>query len=379
MSRPEDRLFNKHPFKHYRRTYARAEVRWGAAILAGLTAIAAWVFWKGQNPDPTLIPDEVPSLPRRGEVVERSLAAAGQGGALGVDSEGPAPDKASRGPLPDDLAPSGFSEKNLATFTPENLYVKINGRAGYYKSYGFEELVFVTLEHNEDASQVIDVEAYRLSDSKNALGAFAGEAGESAKTEVLVTGGLLRLDQNALYIARGQHYVRLIGSDASPATQSVLKTMSEKLKGALTGDELPWSYALFGKLGASPAQIAVVPENAFSFGFAKDVHKAGLGDDLEVFAVRTASANDARALAKKFHDGFLSLGDDDGGFAKDQFLGLYSGASASKSTVVGVKGAATLKEAKAKMAELASLTAALKPAANATESRADDEGGYDEE
>jgi hypothetical protein len=348
VPRKEDRLFTKQPFKLYRRTYSRAEARWGVVILVGLAALTAWVVWKGANPDPSLFPDEIPGLKNRAP-------------AASVD----------RGVVPEGLAPDGWRERNLASFDPTNLYVKINGREGYYKQFGFERLVFLTLEDESDATRAIDIEAYELTHAANALGAFAGETPEGATPEVLED-GLVRLDQNALYVARGEHYVRCIAGDASEATQAALAGIRAKLLAGIEGEALPWSYGLFLKLGATPAKIAVVPEDAFSFGFARDVHKAELGEDLVAFVVAKSSAGEAEKMAAQFVEGFMTYGEKSGDFVKDRYLNLLAGTRVEGRFVLGVRGAADEQAAAGTLDKLAAAVSELpasaaQPAAPAEE------------
>ena len=79
----EDRLFVRDGWRHYRRTYSLAEVRWGLVVLGALILVGGWVFWKGRHPDPTLFSD----------------------GAALLKSAAPPP--ADRDPLPQNLAAAG--------------------------------------------------------------------------------------------------------------------------------------------------------------------------------------------------------------------------------------------------------------------------------
>ena len=47
--------------------------------------------------------------------------------------------------FPTGIAPKGWREQHIAEYNPDNLYVKIDGREGYYKALGFKKLHCVTL------------------------------------------------------------------------------------------------------------------------------------------------------------------------------------------------------------------------------------------
>ena len=67
---------------------------------------------------------------------------------------------ADRGLIPAGIAPKGWQEQRVGEFDPDNLYVKIDGREGYYKSFGFKKLNCLTLASGETT---IDLELYEAS------------------------------------------------------------------------------------------------------------------------------------------------------------------------------------------------------------------------
>src|SRR5262249_35038055 len=116
--RNEGRVFVR-ARKYYRPRYSRMEPKLGGAIVLGLAVIAGWVAVRGAHPDPDLMKSV--SLERR------------------------APENGDRGALPKGLAPAGWREASRSSFDPTNLYIKIDGREGYYKSFGFVRLDCATL------------------------------------------------------------------------------------------------------------------------------------------------------------------------------------------------------------------------------------------
>lgn len=317
----DDRLFVREPLRHYRRTYSHAEVRWGLVVLCALAAVAVWVVWRGQNPDPTLFaasdPNASMELP-------------------GAEKKAPA----SRGPLPGDIAPDGWTEGAVSSFDPQNLYVKIDGRADYFLSYGFENLYFLTLRGPGDADDapVIDIECYELSSSENAVGAFGGERKDGEPDSS--GGGLAFLSSNALFLARDVYYIRAIGSDDSEAIRSALAEIRGSLESAIAGGARPWSHELLhGQLGIPIDAISYAAENAFSFEFAADVYSALAEGDVQLFVARRADEAAARDFAARLREGFATLGTAQGDWIKDKFIGTYTTAAAEGRYMIGVRNA----------------------------------------
>jgi uncharacterized protein DUF6599 len=353
-SEEEDRLFVRDGWRHYRRRYSLAEVRWGLACFAALLLLAGWVAWKGAHPvDPLLFADGAALL--KTAPAARTVTAT-----PAVPSPTSAAPAAERGPLPRTLAGAGWREDKITQFDPENLYVKIDGRADFFKGFGFRHLWSVLLVSEQDPATTVDVEMYDLARPANALGAYGGERAPDAKPNVDER-GLWHLARNALYMARGPYYLRVIGSDETPAMTAKLQALAETLNGAIPGEPLPWAYGLFvGQLGLDPGRVTYFPENAFSFSFARDVWAArpkGKTDDLELFVAARATAVEARALTAALRKGFGQFGEPAGKIdgvplLKDQFLGAFTAVVASDRWVLGVRGAATKEMMQAELGRL---------------------------
>ncbi len=301
-------------------------------MLALLALIAGWIAWRGRHPDPTLFADPhllldpgVPSVPR--------------------------------GALPAGLAPAGWAESGLARFNPENLYVKIDGRADFFIARGFKDLAFVTLRQPGDTGASVDVEFYDLGTAANASGALVGEKPPEieAKSE---NGSTWYVARNAMFVARGQYYVRAIGGDESPAVVAQLDHLRGVLNASLAAGAKSWADALFGDRLQIPAgRVAFQQENAFSFGFAKDVYVATLEDgETELFVTKAADAAAATALATQFEKGFQEYGEGvkrgAATWVKDRYLSTFARAEAAGDTVVGIRGAAKIDDAEKNLARL---------------------------
>jgi hypothetical protein len=366
----QDRLLVRDGRRSYRRSFSRTEARWGAVILVALLAIAAWVAWRGAHPDAELFAAATDiSSPQKLPPVDSAPRT--------VPSGAPKPASEDRAPFPADLASAGWHEAGrVSHFDSANLYVKIDGREGYYKSFGFRQLHWVALVAADDPATTVDIELFDLGSAANALGAYAGERSADAAPQV-GTSGLWHRDRNAVFATIGPYYVRLVGSDESERVRAQLEHGRRALVAALPGEPLPWGYTLLAAgMGLDPGRIAFVGENAFSFGFARRVYTAPTGDgDLEVFAVATQDEAAARALAGRFTNSFLEYGEDAGTsgghrWARDRYLHTVATAEACGSMVTGVRGAADAARGTTALEALKKAVRAL-PAEVAARARAD--------
>jgi uncharacterized protein DUF6599 len=351
--KPADRVFVRDGLRSYRRTYRVAEVKWGLGTLVVLSGLVAWVAWRGAHPDPALF-DVSAALKQGAEAAPAS----------------------SRGPLPEGLALAGWKEGKIGEYSADNLYVKIDGRAGFFQSFGVKTLHTLTLEAEGEtaAGQApsVDIELYDMAEGKNALGIYSGEKVPGIESTVGL-GFTHHFDRNAAFLARGAYYARLIGSDESEAVHAQLARLVNVFEERLPGEAQPWAFQLFvDGLGLPASSVAYVKENAFSFGFARDVFSAQLSpadsnDDMQAFVVAQQDEAQAKALAEQYRAGFASLGKlagrTPGGvpLAEDEVLKSYAAAAPVERWVVGVRGAPSKREAHEVLERLLKGVAALPP------------------
>ena len=336
----EDQLFVRNGRRTYRKQYSVTEFRLGLLCLLGITVVAAWVSWRGRHPDPALFSIPLESLQ----------------GSVQVD----------RAPLPDNLVSEGWQEGPVSRFGWDNLYVKIDGREGFYKSYGFQQLTFVSLALIDDPMTTVDVELFDQGSTSNALGCYAGERPAEIEAESDES-GMFHRDRNALYITRGRYYIRAIGSDESAAVLQQLTHLQNVFVRELKDDEWPWAFELFVKgMQASPGDLAFQEENAFSFGFANNVWVSAW-KDFELFVIPNADEQSATALAERFASGFLDMGErvedtrDNSvvPWVRDRYLHAISGARSLHRWVLGVRGAPDVATANQALATLEAAIALL--------------------
>lgn len=362
----EDRVFVRDGFRSFRRTYRVKEVYWGAGTGAVLVGIVGWVGWKGAHPDPSLFdmsaalsggaaagaPAQEEPTRRAGERLGAPRAANETGARAASGGEARSVSSEARGPLPAGLSAGAFHEGKIGRYSADDMYIKINGRAGYFQSFGAKSLHFVALEGPETAGapSSVDIELYDLGESRNAIGAYNGERPPGIEATV-ADGSTFHVDRNAAFLARGPYYVRFIGSDESPPVVAEVRRLLELFRREIEGEALPWGFALFvDQLKFAASAVTYVKSNAFSFGFARDVYKVSLSpadsqEDMEAFVVASADAEAAEALSGEYAKGFGSMGAAAGKtpakvrLFKDEYLGTFSGASRFERWVYGVRGA----------------------------------------
>ncbi len=366
----ERRVLNPRPYRVFRKSWSTTEAKAGAVVMLLLALLAAWVAWRGAHPDPALFADpallagEAASLPEiEGRAAPDGVSFAGERDG-GGSAAAPARSPADRGALPVVLATEGWTEGPVSRFDAGNLYVKIDGRADFFLSRGFRSLTFVTL--SGPAGATVDLELYDLGSAENALGAFAAERAPDAKSTT-ERGTSWYVARNALFLARGSSYLRAIGSDESAPVLAQLAALRKAFDASLAAGEKPWTVALFGDaLGLTQDRLQYTAENAFSFGFAKNVTSAALDDgETELFVLPAGDEAKAKELAARFEEGFLSYGTkaEAAGttWVKDQYLETYARTLAAGTMVVGVKGAPDPAKVLALLAKLEAAVRALPP------------------
>ncbi|MEE8386116.1 MAG: DUF6599 family protein, partial [Dehalococcoidia bacterium] len=144
-------------------------------LLGGI--VAAYVMQSATNEDYLFNVDQAGqegrAAPRETAPDRRTLPtpenAAGQASMGAAQSE-------AASPFPDPGVDQWQSPKRVSRFNPDNLYEKINGRAGLYLQYHVSSLVFGTYRHQTDSERTIDVYWYDLAQPENAFGIYRAEA-----------------------------------------------------------------------------------------------------------------------------------------------------------------------------------------------------------
>jgi hypothetical protein len=302
-------VFNTFRRKPLRPFYSLREFQIGILCVAILAVVLAWVVNRSAHSDPTMFGVPQNLLTDKGKAItvyKRPAEPWVEPGKVSASTSAPRLD-----PFPDAVASTGWRvTAPPQMFDESNLYIKIDGREGFYKSYGFKKLHFLSLASTEQDGLTIDIELFDLGKTENALGALAAEISKP-DTEVNASkSGLSYSTRNGAFLSQGPYYARIIGSDDNELIRQKIATLLAAFQASLPRAPMPWSYALLvERLHLNPAKIQYDAENAFSFGFATQVYSAALpGSDAELFIARRDSEAEASALVAKFAEGFGAFG-----------------------------------------------------------------------
>lgn len=317
--RPEP-VFNTFRRKLYRPHLSTQEFRIGLVCLAVLAGIFIWVLRRGANPDPELFRADDRLLTKKEVAIyKRPLQPWVEAGNSGI--------------FPVEITGDGWTAgAPVAEFDESNLYVKIDGRETFYKSYGFQRLHFITLNAGNLS---LDIELFDLGTIGNALGAMAAEV---TKPDA-VFDGFFYASANAGFLVQGRYYIRMIGSDDHETIRQKVAALKTLFLAKLPAETAPWAYEVLSKgLKISPAKVQYAPRDAFSFDFATEVYSARVAGDTEVFVSRRPNPSEATALAGKFRHAFASFGKPAGDdLFRNEYVNGFDGVTTEGEYVLGIR------------------------------------------
>ena len=356
----QERVFNSFRIKAYRPFYSIREFRAGLVILLILMAITGWVIRRGGQPDPELFATRENQLTSKGsriKVYEPPLQRLQESSGPALPSSPAATASNPLEPFPSGIASQDWQPAGPVQFYDEtNLYIKIDGRESFYKSFGFKTLHFVSLQSAAQKDLTIDIELFDLGTGENALGAFSAENSSPDAKIKMENGSLVYLATNSGFLAQDRYYARMLGSDDRPDVRNKIKSITALMNAQFPPGKLPWTYALFvGSLGASPGAIRYQKENAFSFGFASEVYSALVpgSKETEVFIMKRDSPADATKLAGQFAEGFAGYGSalkapaghPEAVLVNNEFINTVEGVEPFRNFVLGIRFAKSAGEA----------------------------------
>jgi hypothetical protein len=119
------------------------------------------------------------------------------------------------GPFPHPAVEGWRAPRQVSRYSPDDLYVKINGRAEEFLRFHVASLTFGTYEHRTDADRTIDVYLYDMGEPANAAGIYRAEAAPGATPVAVGTEGYQI--GPAVFFRKGASYVQLLPSGLDEA------------------------------------------------------------------------------------------------------------------------------------------------------------------
>lgn len=180
----------------------------GYGILATLGVITVWLLIQQSYFNPAAL-----VVSRSGQVQGRPQAASGPASA------------ATAGLIPE---VSGFTPLGpVASYGPENLSDKINGKAELYLSAGFKEMSCRSFTLNEIGKAYVEVFVYDMGSPQNAYAVFSSQRRPGSSSLPLAANAYTT--GNALFFCQGRFYVEIVCDRASAELQKALETYAAAL------------------------------------------------------------------------------------------------------------------------------------------------------
>ena len=214
------------------------------------------------------------------------------------------------------LVPAGFETLSaVETYTPEDLYEKINGKAPLYTESGFEKLFTQRFVSKNDESQLMELYVYDMGITKNAFSIYSVQ--KRAESEILPAFVFAYRTSNALYLADGKYYIELVGFSESAQLFKAMVEVAEKIRSELAVDKVTEiaELSLFPAENIVAGSIKLYLSNAFGFEGLTDTFtcRYKLGDEtVTAFLSRRSSPQDAQLTAESYYNFLI----DNGGVAK---------------------------------------------------------------
>jgi hypothetical protein len=261
------------------RQISRAETFTGVVILLCLLAVALGVFRQQYLFNPAVLVAR--TAEPKGTAPEQSIAAAW---------------------LPPELKEFGKPE----SFTPENLYDKIDGKAELYLAAGFVRMHCQRFALKDAADEWLEWFVYDMGTPAQAFSVFTEQRRAEART--LDVAEFAYQTQNALYFICGSNYVEAVASSAGGPLVKAMTAMARGFVAATApgSGRLP-QMELLPAQDLVPGSYTLQSADVFGFDQFKDVFTAQYKvNDAQVLAFVTSCQNaDAAAALRDAYRAFL--------------------------------------------------------------------------
>lgn len=215
-----------------------------------------------------------------------------------------------RSPLPELTLRGWGSPTDVRTFTPENLWEKIDGRADLYLSFHVVKMTFGTYRNAREPESFVDVYLYDMGEPDNAFGIYRAEMSQHPEPADLGRGGYAT--PGGVFFWKGSHYVRVEAADASEALAETATSVAQTLAREIEDDGRPlWADALLPAADRVEGTFEYQARDAFSLDFLHDTFSAdyrAAGKTFKTFIYRGENDEDARAVFDAYAKFFEEFG-----------------------------------------------------------------------
>lgn len=210
------------------------------------------------------------------------------------------------------LAPMGFETlSELETYTQENLYEKINGKAPLYIESGFIKLFTQRFVSRDDRNLWMELFLFDMGTTKNAFSVYSVQRRPDA--DALQTMQFAYRTTNALYFAIDKYYVELVGSAQSQELLEAMLAVADKIPSrlAVAKDTEIAELRLFPQENIVPDSFKLYSAGTFGFDGLTDTFTARyrLGEKtITAFLSRRQNAQDAQLVAESYYKFLIQNG-----------------------------------------------------------------------
>jgi len=221
------------------------------------------------------------------------------------------------------LAPNGFETlSEIKTYTAENLYEKINGKAPLYTESGFKQLSTQRFTSSTDPNLWAELYIFDMGQVKNAFSVYSTQIRAEAK--FLPEFEFTYKTANALYFVHGRYYVELVGSSEAAELSSAIAEIGRRVRTNLPidTDSQITELAIFPKENLVTGGIKLYLASTFGCEGLTDTFSARyMLEDNEVIAFLSKKTNssEAQAVAQTYYKFLIDNGGEDK-IPKDQSL-----------------------------------------------------------
>ncbi|MGA2265701.1 MAG: DUF6599 family protein [Phycisphaerae bacterium] len=211
---------------------------------------------------------------------------------------------------------SAYAGKDLAvmspmeSFTPDDLYKKIDGRADLYQTAGVVGMRCQRLAQTADRQSWLEAFIYDMGDPDNAFTVYS----KQRRPGVQEFAERAYQTSNAMYFAHGKYYVEIVAGTGGEALVQAMQEYRQNFISSVAGkatSEINSIMALFPTEDLQPGSISRSGEDDFGIeGFQNAflaVYRVD-GTNVTAFLNRLASAKEAADAAAAYRNSFQSFG-----------------------------------------------------------------------
>jgi len=194
-------------------------------------------------------------------------------------------------------------------FNKETLYEKINGKAGVFLGFMFEELEFATYV-SQEKEWPFDVYVYNMSEPVNAFGIYQTEQAPDAELKPYGREGYV--SGSSVFFWKDKYYVNVLGPPDEPDAAEIAEMIAAGVDKAINDSGQPlWAEVILPQEHRKKNSFGYKASDALGYSFLKQVFVASYAngdEEYQLFITQTAGPEEARALLQKYATSVKVLG-----------------------------------------------------------------------